>query len=401
MDGWDSIMGFNCANSSICGNNSIWEYHTVGRISSRLCTTGESKIHGPFFYISYGVVEVPANMVMMCFLVLVNTLRWPAAKVIWISSFVAIGLCTTAEVLTSVCAGHMVGFFDPISYFGLLCTTGGYIYSICAGLQFTTHDCRLCTTVGYVCSFCADIPLWDHYYSYDNCLQLLNCFDYAPNCFWLELFGSIGSWEISYMVFILLKGCTSCIDDENEWKFSQNLVSGYFVVGFDSMGLGFVGIMDSFGYRGLLVFVAWMFPGCCLNWFFCCLDWKLLGCFNWTFAAYSHSVVLLFCSVGVNGASEAMVIVSAMKGIIKNLKHCIFASDPVGMDGQDSGENKQSTADMTQFVQTLLQQMMGDRINELEQSINDLRTEMGADGSPSPLSTSKKPDEPKSEEGSA
>ncbi|GJU19783.1 heat shock factor binding protein, partial [Tanacetum coccineum] len=49
----------------------------------------------------------------------------------------------------------------------------------------------------------------------------------------------------------------------------------------------------------------------------------------------------------------------------------------------------------------LLRVLMGDRINELEQSINDLRTEMGADGSPSPLSTSKKPDEPKSEEGSA
>ncbi|XP_076885208.1 heat shock factor-binding protein-like [Bidens hawaiensis] len=77
---------------------------------------------------------------------------------------------------------------------------------------------------------------------------------------------------------------------------------------------------------------------------------------------------------------------------------------------------------MTQFVQTLLQQMqnrfqtmsdsivqkideMGDRINELEQSINDLRTEMGVEGSPSPLSTSKKAveatSEPKTEEGSA
>lgn len=44
---------------------------------------------------------------------------------------------------------------------------------------------------------------------------------------------------------------------------------------------------------------------------------------------------------------------------------------------------------------------MGDRINELEQSINDLRTEMGADGSPSPVSTSKKPEELKPEEGSA
>ncbi|CAK9178025.1 unnamed protein product [Ilex paraguariensis] len=39
---------------------------------------------------------------------------------------------------------------------------------------------------------------------------------------------------------------------------------------------------------------------------------------------------------------------------------------------------------------------MGNRINELEQSINDLRSEMGAEGgSPSPLAPSKKPDEVK------
>ncbi|KAG6428122.1 hypothetical protein SASPL_112371 [Salvia splendens] len=53
------------------------------------------------------------------------------------------------------------------------------------------------------------------------------------------------------------------------------------------------------------------------------------------------------------------------------------------MDGQDDA--KQSTTDMTAFVQNLLQQMflnkaaldeMGNRIDELEQSINDLRTEM-------------------------
>ncbi|KAI3800944.1 hypothetical protein L1987_29044 [Smallanthus sonchifolius] len=102
-----------------------------------------------------------------------------------------------------------------------------------------------------------------------------------------------------------------------------------------------------------------------------------------------------------------------------SLQFCLLDSDLIGVqkkssDGQDSGDTKQSTADMTQFVQTLLQQMqnrfqtiisildeMGDRINELEQSINDLRTEMGVEGSPSPLSTSKKPDEPKTEEGSA
>ncbi|XP_057969100.1 heat shock factor-binding protein [Malania oleifera] len=89
------------------------------------------------------------------------------------------------------------------------------------------------------------------------------------------------------------------------------------------------------------------------------------------------------------------------------------------MDGHDSEDPKQSTADMTVFVQNLLQQMqsrfqamsdsivtkideMGTRINELEQSINDLRAEMGAEGSPSPLGTSKsKPDEAKPDEGSA
>ncbi|KAL8192017.1 hypothetical protein R6Q57_028138 [Mikania cordata] len=102
----------------------------------------------------------------------------------------------------------------------------------------------------------------------------------------------------------------------------------------------------------------------------------------------------------------------------KRRKHRADSQSLGNMDGSDSGDTKQSTADMTQFVQTLLQQMqsrfqtmsdsivqkideMGDRINELEQSINDLRTEMGVEGSPSPLSTSKKPDEPKTEEGSA
>ncbi|KAK2364656.1 hypothetical protein P8452_67574 [Trifolium repens] len=71
------------------------------------------------------------------------------------------------------------------------------------------------------------------------------------------------------------------------------------------------------------------------------------------------------------------------------------------MDGHDSEDPKQSTADMTVFVQNLLQQMqtrfqtmsdsiitkiddMGSRINELEQSINDLRAEMGVESSPSP-----------------
>jgi heat shock factor-binding protein 1 len=79
-------------------------------------------------------------------------------------------------------------------------------------------------------------------------------------------------------------------------------------------------------------------------------------------------------------------------------------------DGHDSEDTKQSTADMTAFVQNLLQQMqtrfqtmsdsiitkiddMGGRINELEQSINDLRAEMGVEGTPPPAS--KSGDEPK------
>ncbi|XP_004136039.1 heat shock factor-binding protein isoform X1 [Cucumis sativus] len=111
------------------------------------------------------------------------------------------------------------------------------------------------------------------------------------------------------------------------------------------------------------------------------------------------------------------------------------------MDGHDSEDAKQSTADMTIFVQNLLQQMvsfsyckflsekfmsnkiffmqqsrfqtmsdsiitkideMGSRINELEQSINDLKAEMGVEGSPSPLPPSKPvADEVKKDEGSA
>ncbi|KAF3572475.1 hypothetical protein Bca52824_075402 [Brassica carinata] len=74
------------------------------------------------------------------------------------------------------------------------------------------------------------------------------------------------------------------------------------------------------------------------------------------------------------------------------------------MDGHDSEDSsKQSTADMTAFVQNLLQQMVGfllasvtlllGRINELEQSINDLRAEMGVEGTPPP--PSKSGDEPK------
>ncbi|KAF1894124.1 hypothetical protein Lal_00004043, partial [Lupinus albus] len=57
------------------------------------------------------------------------------------------------------------------------------------------------------------------------------------------------------------------------------------------------------------------------------------------------------------------------------------------MDGHDSEDPKQSTADMTTFVQNLLQQM-------LEQSINDLRAEIGVEGPPSPVP----PVKPKEEE---
>ncbi|KAK9161369.1 hypothetical protein Syun_007710 [Stephania yunnanensis] len=104
-------------------------------------------------------------------------------------------------------------------------------------------------------------------------------------------------------------------------------------------------------------------------------------------------------------------------------------------EGPDSEETKQSTADMTVFVQNLLQQMqsrfhqmsesivsknilfpltciaifnfialdeMGSRIDELEQSINELKTEMGAEGgSPSPLPSKSKPEDAKPEDGSA
>ncbi|KAE9444625.1 hypothetical protein C3L33_23426, partial [Rhododendron williamsianum] len=73
----------------------------------------------------------------------------------------------------------------------------------------------------------------------------------------------------------------------------------------------------------------------------------------------------------------------------------------VNVDGHDADDPKQSTADMTVFVQNLLQQMMGGRIDELEQSINDLRAEMGQEGSPSPSSALKLKDEPKSADDSA
>ncbi|XP_009780609.1 heat shock factor-binding protein [Nicotiana tabacum] len=88
------------------------------------------------------------------------------------------------------------------------------------------------------------------------------------------------------------------------------------------------------------------------------------------------------------------------------------------MDGHDGDNSKQSTADMTVFVQNLLQQMqtrfqtmsesiiskideMGNRIDELEQSINDLRAEMGQDGAPSPSASLKPREEPKTPDDNA
>ncbi|KAL6503403.1 hypothetical protein OROGR_025326 [Orobanche gracilis] len=78
-------------------------------------------------------------------------------------------------------------------------------------------------------------------------------------------------------------------------------------------------------------------------------------------------------------------------------------------DGNDAENSKQSTSDMTAFVQNLLQQMqtrfqtmsdsiivMGNRIDELEQSINDLRTEMGQEGYLSPPAQLKSKEEPRS-----
>ncbi|XP_017624481.1 heat shock factor-binding protein-like isoform X2 [Gossypium arboreum] len=68
------------------------------------------------------------------------------------------------------------------------------------------------------------------------------------------------------------------------------------------------------------------------------------------------------------------------------------------MDGHNLEDSKQSTADMSVFqsrFQTMSESIitkideMGDRINELEQSINDLKAEMGMEGSPSPLAPPK------------
>ncbi|GAY35923.1 hypothetical protein CUMW_019390 [Citrus unshiu] len=79
-------------------------------------------------------------------------------------------------------------------------------------------------------------------------------------------------------------------------------------------------------------------------------------------------------------------------------------------DSHDSEDPKQNTADMTAFVSYTFfpssgnagpksssanaLDEMGSRIDELEQSINDLRSEMGIEGSASPSLPSKSNDGP-------
>ncbi|XP_020674867.1 heat shock factor-binding protein [Dendrobium catenatum] len=87
-------------------------------------------------------------------------------------------------------------------------------------------------------------------------------------------------------------------------------------------------------------------------------------------------------------------------------------NSPASKGEHESDELMKNPADMTAFVQNLLVQMqtrfqtmsesiigkideMGSRIDELEQSINDLKTEMGGEV---PI---KKPEEPKNSDGSS
>ncbi|KAI8561640.1 hypothetical protein RHMOL_Rhmol04G0356200 [Rhododendron molle] len=120
-----------------------------------------------------------------------------------------------------------------------------------------------------------------------------------------------------------------------------------------------------------------------------------------------HSRLFICCSsVGLDSVS---------------LYNCLMLSG-WSKDGRDTDDQKQSPADMTVFVQNLLQQMvslfssfslfvcffnynaldeMGSRIDELEQSINELRTEMGQEGSPSPSAALKPKEEPRTADDSA
>ncbi|KAG2398449.1 uncharacterized protein HKW66_Vig0090700 [Vigna angularis] len=77
---------------------------------------------------------------------------------------------------------------------------------------------------------------------------------------------------------------------------------------------------------------------------------------------------------------------SAENALIMNnfsLRICVWLLVGSAHDAEDT---KQSTADMTAFVQNLLQQMQS-RIEELEQNINELRAEIGLESSPSPSVT--------------
>ncbi|KAL6523477.1 hypothetical protein OROGR_017080 [Orobanche gracilis] len=78
----------------------------------------------------------------------------------------------------------------------------------------------------------------------------------------------------------------------------------------------------------------------------------------------------------------------------------------VESDGHDAENSKQSTSDMTAFIrskpapangfrQCLTPSLMGNRIDELEQTINDLRSEMGQEGYITPPAQLKSKEEPR------
>ncbi|KAL6507566.1 hypothetical protein OROGR_023761 [Orobanche gracilis] len=68
----------------------------------------------------------------------------------------------------------------------------------------------------------------------------------------------------------------------------------------------------------------------------------------------------------------------------------------VESDGHDAESSKQSTSDMTAFGSKPAPANDGEPIDELEQSINDLRAEMGQEGYISPPAQLKSKEEPRS-----
>ncbi|KAL4360981.1 hypothetical protein GQ457_04G028740 [Hibiscus cannabinus] len=135
---------------------------------------------------------------------------------------------------------------------------------------------------------------------------------------------------------------------------------------------------------------------------------------NYQFSSYRRELVRRNTEIMTPDQTNAMATqLAELTSIVKTL-HKSKETYEV-KDGHNSEDSKQTTADMTVFVHNLLQQMvslynwtllaldeMGNRINELEQSINDLKVEMGVEGSPSPLPPpNKTPDEAKQEKGSA